>query len=410
MAGILAKYVDQALEQELVAKRSILAAIESDCIQQELDLTTLKTGLEHFRERYWRLVAPLYARLDEIHSYIAAYGATSAPDDPKAKKEAEEARKRAEESAREANRKFEFEEDVFEPSDELRQIYKRAAKMVHPDRASDDKDRAVRNDLMAKINVAYGHGDLEEIERLVEAYKHKHTADLKLSADEELKQINKQIIRMKQRLVEIGNEIQTLHASELGKLKRDVDFGEDRGLDPLGDLAASLQAKIEEGLNQLEAIKRKQAPMVEPEAVEPEISAPSEEVSRNYSSTPIHPEHLIHTTDRGEKVRSKSEVIIANLLHQLGLEYFYEFPVEGTNGIRRPDFMVYDKDGKMLLWEHLGMLHDPEYKEKWERKLEWYADNGFVESENLFVTIDAPDGSFDTTLVRRVAEQLLGRL
>ena len=39
-------------------------------------------------------------------------------------------------------------------------------------------------------------------------------------------------------------------------------------------------------------------------------------------------EHLIHRTVRGEAVRSKSEVIIANLLHAKGIDYRYEEPLE----------------------------------------------------------------------------------
>ena len=38
----------------------------------------------------------------------------------------------------------------------------------------------------------------------------------------------------------------------------------------------------------------------------------------------------IHRTTRGELVRSKSEVIIANLLHALGITYAYEQPFTGT--------------------------------------------------------------------------------
>ena len=73
-------------------------------------------------------------------------------------------------------------------------------------------------------------------------------------------------------------------------------------------------------------------------------------------------ENKVHITERGEKVRSKSEVIIANHLYQkekdLKIEYSYETKYEGKNGdCKLPDFTI-TKGDKIYLLEHLGMLSD----------------------------------------------------
>ncbi|WP_269930171.1 AAA family ATPase [Aminobacter sp. HY435] len=83
---------------------------------------------------------------------------------------------------------------------------------------------------------------------------------------------------------------------------------------------------------------------------------------------------LIHRTARGELVRSKSEVIVADLLHGLGLPYSYEQPFVGGDGsVRYPDFTVDDAEtGRLVLVEHLGMLDAPAYLRRWHNKLEWY--------------------------------------
>lgn len=83
---------------------------------------------------------------------------------------------------------------------------------------------------------------------------------------------------------------------------------------------------------------------------------------------------LIHRTARGELVRSKSEVIVADLLHAFGLPYSYEQPFTGSDGsVRYPDFTVDDAEtGRLVLIEHLGMLSDPGYMRRWTKKLEWY--------------------------------------
>lgn len=93
---------------------------------------------------------------------------------------------------------------------------------------------------------------------------------------------------------------------------------------------------------------------------------------------------LVHRTTRGELVRSKSEVIIANILAARGVSYAYEKPFEGSDGtMRYPDFTVDDAEtGRCLLLEHLGMLDLPDYKRRWDKKLEWYRNAGVRSSSD----------------------------
>ena len=84
-------------------------------------------------------------------------------------------------------------------------------------------------------------------------------------------------------------------------------------------------------------------------------------------------EQLIHRTSRGEAVRSKSEVIIANMLHAKRIQYHYEHPLELDGLLKYPDFTIEDDDtGITYYWEHCGMLHNSEYRKRWEEKKAWY--------------------------------------
>ena len=71
-------------------------------------------------------------------------------------------------------------------------------------------------------------------------------------------------------------------------------------------------------------------------------------------------EGLIHRTERGHLVRSKSELVIADKLHARGIDYLYEEPLVLSNGrTRYPDFTIVDHAlGVTFYWEHLGMLDD----------------------------------------------------
>jgi len=119
-------------------------------------------------------------------------------------------------------------------------------------------------------------------------------------------------------------------------------------------------------------------------------------------------ENLIHRCDNGQMVRSKSELVIATMLLEMGIDYMYEYPVDGEQvpGKRRPDFSFVDPAGDMILWEHLGMLSRDDYRKAWEQKKDWYAKNGFIEGKNLFTTQDDEKGGLDATIVKKVAETI----
>jgi len=110
-------------------------------------------------------------------------------------------------------------------------------------------------------------------------------------------------------------------------------------------------------------------------------------------------ERLVHRTSSGVLVRSKNEVIIANLLSELGVDWTYEEPFTGADGrVVRPDFTIRTDTGMTVLWEHLGMLDKLTYRRKWETKLAWYQANGVtavgdaIGPRGVLMTTDDRDG------------------
>ncbi|MCR6637455.1 MAG: RecQ family ATP-dependent DNA helicase [Sporocytophaga sp.] len=80
----------------------------------------------------------------------------------------------------------------------------------------------------------------------------------------------------------------------------------------------------------------------------------------------------IHQTLSGVMVRSKSEVIIANILHDNGITFEYEQELCSPDGILySPDFTI-TSNNKTYFWEHLGMLEDEDYANNWKIKKAWY--------------------------------------
>ena len=127
---------------------------------------------------------------------------------------------------------------------------------------------------------------------------------------------------------------------------------------------------------------------------------------------------LIHRTESGDLVRSKSEVIIADKLFARGVDYAYEQPLTLPNGrTRYPDFTIADPArGVTFYWEHLGLLDDPAYQARWERKRAEYLEpeTGIKhwqepgDSAHILVeTRDQPGGGIDSTEIARLIDEVV---
>lgn len=126
---------------------------------------------------------------------------------------------------------------------------------------------------------------------------------------------------------------------------------------------------------------------------------------------------LIHKTRRGEAVRSKSEVVIADLLYSLKVDYRYEKELVASDGSKRlPDFTIDDPaSGLKAYWEHLGMLDQRTYRERWEKKLAWYRSHGIKPIEEgggpqgtLVTSRDDARGGIDSQEIELKARTALG--
>lgn len=121
-------------------------------------------------------------------------------------------------------------------------------------------------------------------------------------------------------------------------------------------------------------------------------------------------ERLINVTKRGEAVRSKSEVIIADLLDSNEVDYAYEEKLIIDGIVKYPDFTIHDDDlGIKYYWEHCGMMQDPNYRKRWMKKLRWYKNNDILPLEQgggkngtLIITEDNDKGGISSKDIDRL--------
>ncbi|MFD4593475.1 J domain-containing protein [Streptomyces rubiginosohelvolus] len=159
---------------------------EQALIEFEIAVETFRVEVENFSRLHHQKLGPMYARLDELDALIAEARAAKTGDseDERKAREAravvmpmpgvdelfhdwmdtdglspEAAAMLTEQPVRPPKR--------VRPSEEARRLYRELARKAHPDLAQDEVERQRRDEFIARVNAAYGRGDVELLKELV---------------------------------------------------------------------------------------------------------------------------------------------------------------------------------------------------------------------------------------------------
>lgn len=128
-------------------------------------------------------------------------------------------------------------------------------------------------------------------------------------------------------------------------------------------------------------------------------------MSEPYEKNPFHPELCIHKTSNGDFVRSKSEAMIAMLLHTNQIPFRYEASLSLDETILYPDFTIrHPITGKYYYWEHFGMMDSKEYAHNTFSKLNLYTINGILPSIHLITTYETKDHPINYEMVENLIQ------
>ena len=133
-----------------------------------------------------------------------------------------------------------------------------------------------------------------------------------------------------------------------------------------------------------------------------------------YEKNKSFPENLRYETEQGDMVRSKSEVIIANLLYRnkTDIIYKYEKPLEVIENGRKktiyPDFTIMNvHTGKVTYWEHAGIMDDAFYANEFVKKMNLYITNGLMPGKDVVVTFESQGNPLDIRVVKRLVKEII---
>lgn len=134
---------------------------------------------------------------------------------------------------------------------------------------------------------------------------------------------------------------------------------------------------------------------------------PDEEYKNNWQAQEYQHKHFQedtpeHYTSKGERVRSKSEVMIADALGRSGIPYRYECALALSERTIYPDFTILRvSDRKEMYWEHLEKMDDPEYCSMALGRIRLYEENGLALGTDLIITMEMSDLPINLSVIKR---------
>ncbi|MDD7025068.1 MAG: hypothetical protein PUI37_09435, partial [Oscillospiraceae bacterium] len=114
-------------------------------------------------------------------------------------------------------------------------------------------------------------------------------------------------------------------------------------------------------------------------------------------------------TEKGERVRSKSEKILADFFYKRNILYKYEKPLYLKGyGTVYPDFtFLSKKTRKEIYWEHEGMIDKQEYARSAVRKIESYQKNDIYPGDRLILTFETEQRVLDSKEIEGLVNKYL---
>ena len=132
-------------------------------------------------------------------------------------------------------------------------------------------------------------------------------------------------------------------------------------------------------------------------------------MSEPYKGKPFKEDSPVILTNKGLRVRSKTEKIMADYFDSKGICYKYECPLYLNNfGYVYPDFtFLSPKTTEEIYWEHEGMMDNTEYAQAAVKKIDLYEQNNIFPGERLILTFETSATAINSKLLKIMTEKYL---
>ena len=132
-----------------------------------------------------------------------------------------------------------------------------------------------------------------------------------------------------------------------------------------------------------------------------QISAAIDRWAETSAGKPVYKGN--HTASDGTNLKSRAELALYEFFLSQDLKPIYEKPLLIDGDTWYPDFsFLRCSDGEHIIWEHFGMMNDPQYQDQALHKLSKYASYGFLPFINLIATYDYGNDRIDLPYARKL--------
>ena len=221
----------------------------------------LRGELSRFRDRYYGVMGPILVELDGLELHLLKLDAVQeilqrVPGMPereliewvkirvkdrvasltRLRQDLEDSRRRCEERR---------DDDQLTAKDRtlMRRLYRRLAKVYHPDLQATEEGKEECEAIMACINELYAVGDLECLEMVFEEGPRVAACPFSNKADYQ-NWLRSRVVRLKQRILGLEEDLAGLTGSDLAVLRNRIADAQREGRDLLAEMAKDWEAQI----------------------------------------------------------------------------------------------------------------------------------------------------------------------
>ena len=230
-------------EIELGKYEEQVAQAEGQMLELEAELADMLRSIKWFKDQMTATIAPLILKIHILDVEVAAARGNKAGLD----KALQALRELLGDYSGAPTTPPDSDADWQEKpaDDELKSMFRDAAKKIHPDLADDEQDRELRTRLMAELNEAYAKGDKDAIRNIVDQY---NASEVAVKGEG----VGYDLMRMIRRLYQIRNHITELESMKASLEQSDdwanvlaVREAEDRGENYFRNFSEKLMKRIE---------------------------------------------------------------------------------------------------------------------------------------------------------------------
>jgi hypothetical protein len=249
-------------EAQVAELRAAIAQQEREIGALERELVDLRAGVAKFEARYNKIVKPVADRVQaaqaafrqlqelqlkramgELQSLESLWRKNQPPPAPNPMPAPDDMLPSAERTAPATNR--------------LKTLYRKLARLYHPDTAGDEAGRAARTQLMALINQAYSENDYEALADLAKNAEKNGRVNSNLSlAVLQVRRLQQQADDLAMHLEHLKAEKMNLQHGILVNLQLQAALAKAKGQDLLREMADSLEQEYQQWIAKVDALRQ----------------------------------------------------------------------------------------------------------------------------------------------------------